>query len=223
VIVGSVANVKGIDKTSNLFRLLLLQMAERLGTDADWHAAVMASESGFSPSITNSIGATGLIQFMPATARKLGTTTDALRVMTAEEQLEWVERYYQPFAGRMHSVEDVYMATFMPVHVGKSPDNVISTEGHPVYDQNRVFDRNKDGSITNREVGATARGFLDRADGRIDVDDEGGIGDAARPFLPGLSGSCSSRTGRGSSEKIGSSDDFYERLDRAYAERNKGS
>lgn len=210
-VVGSIANVRGLEKTSNLFRLLLLQMAERLGTDADWHAAVMSVESGFDPAIQNPGPghATGLIQFMPSTAKKLGTTQEELRQMTAEEQLSYVERYYEPFAGRMHSVEDVYMATFMPVHVGKSPDNVISTAGHPVYDQNKGFDLNHDGTITNGEVGSTARSRLANANGRIDVEDEGGgFGDEARPFSRASSGSRSSAGGRDCSARTGSEDDY---------------
>ena len=179
---GTLAAVAGIENTSNLFRSMLLDMAARLGTDPDWHAAVMSVESAktFSPSVRNpNGGATGLIQFMPATARRLGTTTDELASMSAVEQLEFVERYYAPFAGRMHSVEDVYMATFMPNQVGKGPDNVISVEGEAVYEANKGFDHNGDGTITNGEVGATARNVLVAAAGRprIEVtDEEGGSG-----------------------------------------------
>ena len=165
---GSIAAVPHlIERTTNLFRSMLLDMASRLGTDADWHAAVMSVESGFRPAIRNPQGgATGLIQFMPNTAAHLGTSTDALASMSAEEQLEFVEAYYRPFAGRMHSVEDVYMATFMPSMVGRGSDNVVAVEGEKVYEVNRGLDRNHDGVITNGDVGATARAALTAAGGR---------------------------------------------------------
>jgi hypothetical protein len=164
---GTVATVAHIERVSNAFLSMLLDMASRLGTDADWHLAVMSVESGLRPEAVNpNGGATGLIQFMPATARHLGTTTADLFDMSAEEQLEYVEKYYHPFAGKMHSVEDVYMATFMPSMVGRGSDNVISTEGEAVYEANKGFDRNGDGVITNGEVGATARNVLAAAASR---------------------------------------------------------
>ncbi len=161
---GNIAAVNGLaERTTNLFRSMLLDMAARLGSDADWHAAVMAVESGFRPAIQNSIGATGLIQFMPTTAHHLGTSTDELASMTAEEQLFYVEKYYHSFTNRMHSVEDVYMATFMPSMVGRGSDNVISVEGEAVYEANKGLDRDHDGVITNGDVGATARAQLQAA------------------------------------------------------------
>lgn len=182
---GSIAAVAHLEeRTSNLFRSLLLDMADRLGTNADWHAAVMAVESGFRPSIRNpNGGATGLIQFMPATAHALGTSTDELAGMSAEEQLFYVEKYYHPFAGRMHSVEDVYMATFMPSMVGRGSDNVVSVEGERVYEANRGLDRNGDGVITNGDVGATARAQLDAAASRprIQVDHEEMVDESPLP------------------------------------------
>ncbi len=175
----SIANVKGTfeAKTSNRFRWLLLGVAERLGINADWLAGVMASESGgtFSPSIKNPMGgATGLIQFMPATAKILGTSVDELASMSAEDQLVYVEKYFKPHAGKMHSATDVYMATFMPAFVGKDPSFVIGRDGDDtpisgkltlaqVYKYNTGFDHNKDGQITVGEVGSTVEGILAKA------------------------------------------------------------
>lgn len=45
-------------------------------------------------------GATGLIQFMPATAQGMGTTTAALAAMSAVQQLDYVQRYFKPYAAR---------------------------------------------------------------------------------------------------------------------------
>jgi len=162
------------EHTDNAFRWALVQMAERLGADPNWFAAVMANESArtFSPSVRNPMGgATGLIQFMPATAKRLGTTTDELAAMTATRQLEYVEKYYKPFAGRMHSVTDVYMVTFMPGFVGQPPDFVLGREGDEspisggltydaVYRYNKGFDHDHKGAITVADVGQTVERIL---------------------------------------------------------------
>ena len=50
----------------------------------------------FSPAIQNSSsGATGLIQFMGDTAKSLGTTTSELKTMSVEEQMKWVDKYFE--------------------------------------------------------------------------------------------------------------------------------
>ena len=74
-------------------------VAGRLGiSEADLYA-VMSFETGgsFNPGIRNAAGsgATGLIQFMPSTARGLGTTTEALAGMSRVEQMQYVESIYQ--------------------------------------------------------------------------------------------------------------------------------
>ena len=52
----------------------------KLGIEPDWLMFVMNSESGLNPAAYNpNGGASGLIQFMPDTAKGLGTTTEALR------------------------------------------------------------------------------------------------------------------------------------------------
>jgi hypothetical protein len=138
------------------------QVCSRLGIDPNWLMAIMYFESArtFSPSITNSIGATGLIQFMPSTARGLGTTTDALRNMSAVQQLDWVEKYYKQNykylkITKASSYVDTYLITFFPAAVNKGLDFIIQTKSLSaalIAKQNPIFDNNKDGKITVREV-----------------------------------------------------------------------
>lgn len=71
-------------------------------------------------------GATGLIQFMPSTASKLGTSTAYLAALTPVQQMEWVYRYFLPYKGRMQTQEDVYMAVFYPAAMGKGRDYAFS-------------------------------------------------------------------------------------------------
>lgn len=75
----------------------LMNIANKYGFPGEWLINLIGFETGktYSPSITNSIGATGLIQFMPSTASGncLKTTTDALRKMTFKQQLVYVDKY----------------------------------------------------------------------------------------------------------------------------------
>ena len=125
-------------------------MAGRLGVKPEWILAVMKNESNMSTTAKNpNGGATGLIQFMPATARGLGTTTEALSKMSAVEQLSYVEKYYAPFKGKITNGTDMYMATFWPAGVGK-PDS-YNIGGAEVARVNKIFDLDKNGQITAGE------------------------------------------------------------------------
>lgn len=100
------------------------QMCYRLGANTEDMLDVMNFETGgtFSPSIKNkSSGATGLIQFMPSTAKSLGTTTASLSKMSALQQLVYVEKYLKPYAGKIGNLLNLSMAIFYPVAIGK-PD-----------------------------------------------------------------------------------------------------
>jgi len=99
------------------------EVALRLRMDPGWLANAINYESRFDPSIRNKkgSGATGLIQFMGFTAKRLGTTTDALAKMGAVEQMDWVEKYFEPHAGKLNSQSDIYAAIFFPLAVGSGP------------------------------------------------------------------------------------------------------
>lgn len=103
-------------------REALVGVAQRLGADPAALAAVIAFESGWKPTARNSrSGATGLIQFMPSTAARLGTSTDAIAGMSRVEQLALVERYLRPYAGRLGTVQAVAMAVFYPKAMAWTP------------------------------------------------------------------------------------------------------
>ena len=153
--------VRGMENTSQAFRDKAAGIAQRLGMDPTHLMAVMSFESSetFSPSIRNAAGsgATGLIQFMPRTARGLGTSTDELARMTPERQLDYVERYLSPYRGRLNSVEDAYMAVLYPAAIGKGSNHTLFRRGTTAYRQNRGLDSNGNGLITVHEAAAKVR------------------------------------------------------------------
>jgi len=150
-------------KVSSAFKAEVIDIAQDIGVDPNYLMAVMAFESAetFSPSVRNAAGsgAVGLIQFMPSTARALGTSTDALARMTAEEQLDFVRDYFAPYRGRLATLEDTYMAVLWPRGVGKANDFVLffKDSGDQTYAQNKGLDLNRDGKITKAEAAAKVR------------------------------------------------------------------
>lgn len=120
-----------------------------------WLLLVMWKESRINPKARNSESkATGLIQFMPSTAKEYGLTVDDIRNMNEIEQLDLVYKYYKNFTGRLKTVQDVYAVTFFPAAIGKEDDYVLKTKNvsaKTIASQNKVIDLNKDNEITRGE------------------------------------------------------------------------
>lgn len=139
-------------KVSQEFRAKVRDIARRQNIQANWLMAVMAFETGntFLPYEKNKAGsgATGLIQFLPSTAKSLGTTTTKLARMTAVEQLDWVEKYFAQYQGRIHNLGDTYMAVFAPVGLGKPDSFTLYTSPSAAYNQNAGLDTQRKGYIT---------------------------------------------------------------------------
>jgi len=175
----SISAIKGLEKKSPEFIKELINVGNRLGVNPAYLAAVMASESGFDPSIKNPIKMkgghpTGLIQFVPLTAKQLGTTVQDLGEMSDIDQLHYVEKFYQPWAGKLKTPGDVYMATFLPVFVGKPSDTILGQAGNMnkmpggltydiVYKQNKGFDTDKDGIIRISDVAGKVEKLFNNA------------------------------------------------------------
>lgn len=138
-------------------------MAGSMGFNPNWLMAVINSETGgsFDPAQRNRAGssATGLIQFMSATAAELGTSTAQLAAMTATAQLDYVERYLKMQLRNQKltaiaDYDDLYFLVFYPAAVGK-PDNWAFPAS--IYAQNRGVDVNRDGTITVADFKAFIR------------------------------------------------------------------
>lgn len=148
------------------FNSKLAKVAGELGVKKEHLIAIMKQESGVNPRAVNPMsGATGLIQFMPDTARRLGTSVDELRKMDGVGQLDYVYKYFKMVGVKPGmDLGDLYMAVFMPAHIGKPDDTVLGLDGASgfsgkVYAQNKGLDRNKDGAITVADVKSSVARF----------------------------------------------------------------
>ena len=152
-------------KVSLEFKNKVIKICENLKIEPDFLMSCMAFETGetFSASIKNPVAsATGLIQFLETTAVSLGTTTSKLANMSEVEQLEYVEKYFTPYAGKIETIEDIYMAIIYPKAIGKSNDYILFTSGSSSYLANKGLDKNMDGNITKEEAAAKVKEKLEK-------------------------------------------------------------
>lgn len=134
------------------------RVSSRFGVNPSDMLALMRSESSLNPQAVNpTTGATGLIQFMPATARSLGTTTEALRQMSAAEQMKFVERFFESVRlPQGASAGQLYAYVFLP---GRARRDVLTVSGEAFYDANRGLDMDSDGRITIADLDARMARF----------------------------------------------------------------
>lgn len=150
-------------RVSAAFHARVTEICADLGVEPSFLMAAMAFETGrkFSPSVTNPVsGAIGLIQFMPSTAAALGTSTDQLRVMSAEQQLDYVAKYFRPYRGKLLTLADVYMAILWPRGVGKPAEYVLFASPEKAYAQNAGLDFNSDTRVEKNEAEGKVRPLL---------------------------------------------------------------
>lgn len=154
-------------KVSPQFRDFVRQMAVDFApAQPSWFMACMAFETGrtFSPKVRNPhSSATGLIQFMDATALELKTTTAALAAMTPEHQLEFVWLYFRNRIrqhGPIARLSDCYMAILNPVAMGQDDGMVMWVSGQRAYAVNAGLDANQDHQITKAEAAARVAAML---------------------------------------------------------------
>lgn len=154
-------NLEAILRDQPQFFPEIQSVAMRLGTQPAWLLNVMAVESQFVLNARNPLPgqtASGLLQIIEGTARRLGTTTAAIRRMSAIEQLRLIERYLGPFKGRLNSLTDVYTAVFRGSIIEGGDEVVVvdASQKPRVYALNKSLDLNADRHITKGELGFAA-------------------------------------------------------------------
>lgn len=155
------------DKVTADFAQKVKDIAARLDMVPDFMMCVMAFESGLNPAAKNPLSsATGLIQFMDATANAMGVSTALLAKMSAVQQLDYVERYFRDqisHYGKLQTLENTYLAVFYPAAITKPLDWQFPAS---VLAVNQVFNVDHNGVLTKQEVSdylyswARAKGYV---------------------------------------------------------------
>jgi hypothetical protein len=155
---GSTGGAIGGEQPSDDFMSEVNRVSSKFGVNPSDMLALMRSESSLNPQAVNrTTGATGLIQFMPATARSLGTTTEELRQMTAAQQMRYVEKFFDSVRlPQGASAGQLYAYVFLP---GRARREVLTTAGEAFYEANRGLDMNSDGRITIADLDARMARF----------------------------------------------------------------
>ena len=137
--------------SQNDFMAEVNRVSNKFGINPNDLLALMRSESSLNPQAVNpTTGATGLIQFMPKTARSLGTTVEELRNMSAAQQMRFVEKYFESVnLPRGASAGTLYAYVFLP---GRAQRQILAQAGESFYEANRGLDMNRDGMITIEDL-----------------------------------------------------------------------
>jgi len=133
-----------------LFQEKLDEISNAIDIDKKYIIKLMNHESGLNPTITNSIGCVGLIQFCPGggSTKVVNGQSYSLEELRNDLGLQmdaikdfWVKGYNN---GKIKSPEDLYIYNFFPVAAGKSDDFILQSNGlsaKTVADANPVFNR----------------------------------------------------------------------------------
>lgn len=130
----------------------LLRVSNLLGIPPAWLDTCIYIESKRNlQAVNTSSNATGLIQFMPATARDLGTTVEQIKQMNYDQQFDLIYLYFQKnLRGReVKRPFDIYLIIFYPAYFGHSLDTVFPQN---VYNQNKGLDYDKNGQLSVRDI-----------------------------------------------------------------------
>lgn len=139
------------------FEAKVREVSRKLSIPPEWLMAVMHSESKFDASIKNrrGSGATGLIQFMPSTAKDFGISVQQLKNLDPIDQLNYVYRYLDAKKQQYrayNSLTDLYLAILYPKALAQDYCYSLYEKPSDDYQMNSGLDQNKDGRVTIQDV-----------------------------------------------------------------------
>jgi hypothetical protein len=117
------------------FKKKLKEISQAINVPESSIIKLMKHESGLDPSIKNSIGCVGLIQFCPGGGRTKTVNGKTYTLDELGKNLEaqmdaikdfWVSGYQR---GKIKRPEDLYIYNFFPVAAGKPDDFVLQAKG----------------------------------------------------------------------------------------------
>lgn len=116
-------------KNRSAYDGLIVASALRHGVDPALMKAMMHTESGFNPNARSPVGAQGLMQLMPATARRFGVAN----VWNPAENIEGAAKYLKFLTGRFGNIQHV-IASY---NAGEG--NVAKYGGIPPFRETRDY------------------------------------------------------------------------------------
>lgn len=134
------------------FKEKLSKISKEINIDENSIIKIMNLESGLNPSVKNSIGCVGLIQFCPDNARGSYKTISGKRYdledlrndlsIQMDAILEFWKTGYN--SGKIKEPKDLYLYNFFPIAAGK-PDNFVlqtnNLSAEKIARQNPIFNR----------------------------------------------------------------------------------
>jgi hypothetical protein len=135
---------------SPIFKKKLKEISQAINIPENSIIKLMKHESGLDPTIKNSIGCVGLIQFcpgggLPKTINGKTYSLDEIRY-DLEAQMEAIKQFWLSGYknGKIKRPEDLYIYNFFPVAAGKPDDFVLQAKGlsaTTVAKANPIFNR----------------------------------------------------------------------------------
>lgn len=155
---------KGQELLNNpIFKEKLKEISESINIDEQSIIKLMNHESGLDPTIKNSIGCVGLIQFCPDVKGGSSKTINGKNysfedlINNLELQMDAIKQFWLSGykSGKIKTPEDLYIYNFFPIAAGKSDDFVLQSSessaetvanSNPVF--NRVLNRKRNTPLT---------------------------------------------------------------------------
>ena len=162
---------KNTKHLTNDFFEKVVTISKELECDPNDLMAVINLETAgsFRASVQNKKSrATGLIQFMPETAKDMNTSIDALKNMSEVEQLDYVKKYLQDrkkakgIEGQIDATT-LYCFVFWPAAANKNDSYEIANnkdKNVKTYNWNKGLDYNKDKSLTRGDLAQRVKEFM---------------------------------------------------------------
>jgi len=131
-------SAKGQELLNNpIFKEKLKQISSEIGVSENSIIKLMKHESGLDPSVKNSIGCVGLIQFCPdnkgGSSKTINGKTYSLSDLQGnlELQLDAIKEFWSKGKrdGKIKNAKDLYVYNFFPIAAGKPDDFVLQTKG----------------------------------------------------------------------------------------------